>query len=123
LMAAIAADADRNYGELYLSDKLLDAVTAFEDVIYDVSNVEWRFGIEPVEEINLSAAAAAERWAGGMAWDDLVKRTGAEEGDLFRLLSRTGEALMQIAHLRESQPDASRIATETADMMLRDPIR
>ena len=123
LMAALAADADRNYGELYLSDNLLNAITAIEDVIYDVSNVEWRFGIEPVEEINLTAAAAAERWAGGMEWDELVKRTGAEEGDLFRLLSRTGEALMQLGNLRESQPEASRKAFETADMMLRDPIR
>jgi superfamily II RNA helicase len=123
LMAAIAADAERNYGELYLSDDLLDAVTAIEDVIYDVSNVEWRFGIEPVEEINLTAAAAAERWAGGMGWDELVKRTGAEEGDLFRLLSRTGEALMQLGRLRDSNPEAARIASETADLLLRDPIR
>ncbi len=123
LMAAMAADADRNYGELYLSDDLLEAITRTEEVIYDVSKIEWRFGIEPVEEINLTAAAAAERWTGGMAWPDLVKRTGAEEGDLFRLLSRTGEALMQIAQLRESHADAARIARETAELMLRDPIR
>ena len=123
LMAALAADADRNYGELYLSDGLLEAITSIEDVIYDVSNVEWGFGIEPAEDINLTAAAAAERWAGGMSWPELVKRTGAEEGDLFRLLSRTGEAIMQIAHLRDSNTDASRIASETADLMLRDPIR
>jgi superfamily II RNA helicase len=123
LMASLAADAERNYGELYLSDSLLGAVTSIEDVIYDVSHVEWRFGIEPAEEINLSAAAAAERWTGGMAWDDLVKRTQAEEGDLFRLLSRTGEALMQVAQLRDSNPEAARIASETVDMILRDPIR
>lgn len=123
LMAALAADGDRNYGELYLSDDLLDAITAVEDVIYDVSNVEWRFGIEPAEEINLTAAAAAERWAGGMNWNELVKKTGAEEGDLFRLLSRTGEALLQVAQLRESNPEAARIAGETADILLRDPIR
>lgn len=123
LMASLAADAERNYGELYLSDSLLEAVTSIEDVIYDVSKIEWRFGIEPAEEINLSAAAAAERWTGGMAWDDLVKRTQAEEGDLFRLLSRTGEALMQVAQLRNSNPEAARIAGETVDMILRDPIR
>ena len=123
LMAALAADADRNYGDLYLSDPLLDAITSIEDVIYDVSKVEWGFGIEPVEEINLTAAAAAERWTGGMEWSELVKRTGAEEGDLFRLLSRTGEALMQVAHLKGSNADAARIASETAEMMLRDPIR
>lgn len=123
LMASLAADAERNYGELYLSDALLAAVTSIEDVIYEVSNIEWRFGIEPMEEINLSAAAAAERWTGGMAWDDLVKRTQAEEGDLFRLLSRTGEALLQVAQLRDSNPEAARIASETVDMILRDPIR
>lgn len=123
LMAALAADADRNYGELYLSEDLMDAVTEIEEVIYEVSKVEWRFGIEPVEEINLTAAAAAERWAGGMAWSELVKKTGAEEGDLFRLLSRTGEALMQVAHLRTANPEASRIAAETSEMLLRDPIR
>ncbi|MEP6705809.1 MAG: hypothetical protein ABJB34_13465, partial [Acidobacteriota bacterium] len=95
----------------------------FEDIIYDVSNVEWKFGIEPSEEINLSAAAAAERWAGGMAWEDLVKRTAAEEGDLFRLLARTGEALMQIAHLKKSNPAAADIARTTAELLLREPIR
>lgn len=123
LMAALAADSDRNYGELYLSNELLDVVTAFEDIIYDVSAIEWKFGIEPSEEINLSAAAAAERWAGGMAWPDLVKRTQAEEGDLFRLLSRTGEALMQIAHLKDSNTKAAEIARTTAESILRDPIR
>lgn len=123
LMASIAADAERNYGELYLSEPLLDSITDIEEVIYNVSRAEWKYGVEPVEEINLSAAAAAERWAAGMSWGELVKRTGAEEGDLFRLLSRTGEALLQIAQLRSSNPEAARLASETADMLLRDPIR
>lgn len=123
LMAALAADSDRNYGDLYLSNELLDVVNDFEDIIYDVSNVEWKFGIEPSEEINLSAAAAAERWTGGMAWEDLVKRTAAEEGDLFRLLARTGEALMQVAYLKNSNPKAAEIARTTAEIILREPIR
>ena len=123
LMAALAADSDRNYGELYLSDELLDAVSSLENIIYDVSNVEWKHGIEPAEEINLSAAAAAERWAGGMAWTDLVNRTSAEEGDLFRLLARTGEALMQIAYLKDAKPEAATIARQTAEAILREPVR
>ncbi len=123
LMASLAADSDRNYGELYLSNELLDVVTAFEDIIYDVSNIEWKFGIEPSEEINLSAAAAAEQWARGMLWGELVKRTQAEEGDLFRLLSRTGEALMQIAHLSDSNRKAADLARTTAESILREPIR
>jgi hypothetical protein len=58
-----------------------------------------------------------------MAWDDLVKKTGAEEGDLVRLLSRTGEALLQVAQLRESNPAAASVASTTADILLREPIR
>lgn len=123
LMASLAADSDRDYGDLYLSGELLDVVSAFEDVIYDVSNCEWKTGIEPAEEINLSAAAAAERWAGGMNWPDLVARTKAEEGDLVRLLSRTGEALMQIAHLKGENSEAAAAARETAEIILREPIR
>ncbi|MCA1638369.1 MAG: hypothetical protein LC768_08550 [Acidobacteria bacterium] len=42
LMAALAADSDRNFGELYLSDKLLDILSEFEEIVFDVSNVEWK---------------------------------------------------------------------------------
>lgn len=123
LMAALAADSDRNYGELYLSDDLLDAINDVEEIIFAVSNAEWKAGIEPTGEINLSAAAAAERWAGGMTWEQLARKTGAEEGDLFRLLARTGEALLQIAHLRNSHPRAAEVARATAEAILRDPVR
>ncbi len=123
LIAALAADSDRDFGGLYLSDELLDAVSRFENVAYDVAKVELRFGIAPAEELNLSAAAAAEHWAGGMAWNTLVTKTKAEEGDLVRLLSRTGEALMQIAHLHASNPKAASTARTAAEIILRDPIR
>jgi ATP-dependent RNA helicase HelY len=123
LMAALAADSDRNYGELYLSDEILETLTKFEDIIFDVSNVEWKNGVEPAPEMNFSAAATAERWADGMAWSDLVFQTKAEEGDLVRLLSRTGEALMQVAHLKESNAEAAAIARQTAEIILREPIR
>lgn len=123
LMAALAADSDRNYGELYLSDKILEILTEFEEIVFKVSSAEWKFGVEPADEMNFSAAAAAERWADGMSWSDLVYETKAEEGDLVRLLSRTGEALMQIAHLKDSNPKAAEIAKMTAEIIMREPIR
>lgn len=123
LMASLAADPDRNFGELYLSNELMDVVADFEELIHEVSRVELGHGIEPAEEINLSAAAAAERWAGGMTWNDLVTRTKAEEGDLIRLLSRTGEALMQLAYLEDAAPEAARIARMAAETVLREPVR
>jgi superfamily II RNA helicase len=92
-------------------------------VIRTVSNIEWQNHIDPAEEINLSAAAAAERWAGGLAWADLVARTKAEEGDLVRLLSRTGEALLQVARLKDSNPAIADLARRTAEIILREPVR
>ena len=123
LMAALAGDSDRNYGELRLSDKILEILTEFEDIVFAVSGVEWRFGVEPAPEMNFSAAATAEAWASGANWDALVRDTKAEEGDLVRLLSRTGEALLQIANLHKSNPHAAEVAREAAEIILREPIR
>lgn len=123
LMASLAADSDRNYGELYLSYDLQDTLSEFETLIFEVSGVELKNGVAPTEEINYTAAAAAESWVEGMSWNDLVFKTNAEEGDLVRLLSRTAEALLQVANLRESNAEAARIARETADIILREPIK
>jgi ATP-dependent RNA helicase HelY len=123
LMASVASDADRSYGEMHATRRMVDILADFEDIVVSVSNVEWKNGVEPVEDINYSAAAAAERWTAGMEWDELVDRTRAEEGDLVRLLSRTGEALRQLANLRESSPAAAGTAFAASEAILRDPIR
>ncbi len=123
LMASVASDADRSYGEMRATRRMTDILADFEGVVTGVSNVEWKNGVEPAEEINYSAAAAAERWTAGMHWDELVDRTKAEEGDLVRLLSRTGEALRQLANLRDSNPAAATIAQTASEAILREPVR
>lgn len=123
LMAGLASDGDRNYGELHLSDKILTILDKYEQIAYNVANIEWANGVEPAQEMNYSAIATAEAWAKGMSWDDLVSKTKAEEGDLVRLLSRTGEALLQVAQLRKTQPEAAELASQTAEIILREPIR
>jgi len=73
--------------------------------------------------MNFSAAAAASRWASGVDWSELVHETRAEEGDLVRLLSRTGEALLQIAALGKAHAAAARTASAAAEIVLREPVR
>jgi ATP-dependent RNA helicase HelY len=123
LVAALASDADRDYGELPLDDKLVKTLAEFEDVAYEVATVEWKQGLEPAPEINFSAAGTAARWVAGMEWAELVQETRAEEGDLVRMLSRTGESLMQIAGLEKAQPAAARVAARAALALLREPVR
>ncbi len=123
VMAALTADEERDYGQLELEDALVNSLAQFEDIGFKVSTEEWKLGIEPAPELNFSAAAAAARWATGAEWSTLVHETGAEEGDLFRMLSRTGEALLQVAGLRKAHPEAARIAAVAADAVLREPVR
>ena len=123
IMAALTADEDRDYGELELDDDVLTSLARFEDIGFKVSAEEWKHGIEPAPELNFSAAGAAVRWAGGAEWSEIVRETRAEEGDLFRMFSRTGESLLQIAGLRRSHPEAAQRATTVAEMVLREPIR
>ncbi len=123
LVAALAADAERDYGEIELSDDIVDVLARFEAVAYKVATEEWKQNLEPAPEINFSAAATAARWVGGAEWNDLVRETRAEEGDLVRMLARTGEALMQIAGLHKAQPQAARTAARAAEIILREPVR
>lgn len=123
VMAAFAADAERDYGELQLDDALVSALARFEQVAYEVASEEWRHDLDPAPEINYSAAATAARWASGAKWDDLVRQTRAEEGDLFRMLTRTGESLLQVAGLGDSHPAAARTAALAAEAVLREPVR
>ena len=123
IIAALTADEDRDYGELELDDPLVKALAQIEEVAFTVSTEEWKQGIEPAPELNFSAAAATANWATGMEWSDLVDETRAEEGDLFRMLSRTGEALLQITGLRKAHPRAAQTASVAADAVLREPVR
>ncbi|HEU5239507.1 MAG TPA: hypothetical protein VFU37_20415 [Pyrinomonadaceae bacterium] len=123
LIAALVADEDRDYGELELDDAVVSLLIRFEEVSFEVSTEEWKQGIEGAAEINFSAAAAAALWADGATWPELVHETRAEEGDLVRLLSRTGEALLQMAGLRRTHPKAASLAAEAAEIVLREPVR
>ena len=123
VMAALTADGDRDYGEIELEDALVTALAQFEGVGFKVATEEWKRGVEPAPELNFSAAAAAALWASGAEWPFLVHETRAEEGDLFRMLSRTGESLVQIAQLKHAHPEAARIAAVAADAILREPVR
>lgn len=123
IMAALTADEDRDYGELELEDEVVTSLAKFEDIGFRVSAEEWKYGVEPAPELNFSAAGAAVHWAGGSEWSQIVRETRAEEGDLFRMFSRTGEALLQIAGLHRSHPQAAQAAAMVAEMVLREPIR
>jgi superfamily II RNA helicase len=123
IMAALTADEDRDYGDLELDDAIVTSLARFEDIGFKVSAEEWKYGVEPTPELNFSAAGATVLWANGAAWPEIVRQTRAEEGDLFRMFSRTGEALLQVAGLHRTHQQAAQVAAAAAEIVLREPIR
>lgn len=123
IMAALTADEDRDYGDLELGDDIVTSLSRFEDIGFKVSAEEWKYGVDPSPELNFSAAGAAVLWADGVSWSEIVRQTRAEEGDLFRMFSRSGEALLQVAGLHRTHPKAAQMASAAAEIVLRDPIR
>jgi len=123
VMAALTSDEDRDYGELELDDPIVETLARFENIGFKVSTEEWKYGVEPAPEPNFSAAATAAHWAAGVDWSALVADTRAEEGDLVRMLSRTGEALLQVSRLARVYPEVAQMAITTAEIILREPVR
>src|SRR2546423_15633846 len=54
LMAALAADAERDYGELELDDPRVSRLAKFDRIAYDLASVRRQPDLQPAPESNLS---------------------------------------------------------------------
>jgi len=61
-------------------------------------------------------------WAHGQAWEDIVAGSDFAEGDLARLILRTGDNLRQISKLDDTFPDIARTAKKAITLILKEPI-
>jgi superfamily II RNA helicase len=62
------------------------------------------------------------KWAHTSDWDSLVNRSGFAEGDLARLILRTGENLRQISKLDEDFPRIAENAGKAVHLILKEPV-
>ena len=123
MIAALAADEDRDYGELELDDAIVSLLVQFEEISFEVSNEEWKQGIEAAPEINFSAAAAAAHWAGGIDWQELVHETRAEEGDLVQAFVTHRRGSAANCGIAGHASAGGRACVAKAEIVLREPIR
>ncbi len=61
-------------------------------------------------------------WAHGRPWEELPLRGDFAEGDLARLILRTGENLRQITRLTEPFPEIAETARAAMDLILKEPV-
>ena len=113
-------------------------VGVLEHIVGDVTALERQLGVDPdplIEEFRADwdrgrrrpipspaerRAGAAEAWAHGAEWLQLVRETDSEEGDLQRTMLQAAEILMQIEGL--PIPELRLIAHKTRESLLRAPI-
>ncbi len=70
----------------------------------------------------LQPAAVMASWAADEPWTAVVGRTAYAEGDLARLILRTGENLRQLAGVKETFPVIAKTAREAMDLILKEPV-
>jgi len=81
--------------------------------------IDWGFD---VPFLYLHPAATIYLWASGTPWNDVVRFSGLQEGDLSRLVLRTADNLHHIAALNSVFPQAAAAAREAKRSIMKDPI-
>ena len=61
-------------------------------------------------------------WAHDEPWETLISQSDFAEGDLARLILRTGDNLRQISKLEETFPVIAKTARESIDRILKEPV-
>jgi ATP-dependent RNA helicase HelY len=62
------------------------------------------------------------KWAHGEPWDEITMQSEFAEGDLARLILRTGENLRQLARLNLVFPDTAESAKKAIELIFREPV-
>ena len=70
----------------------------------------------------LQPAIPVFSWAMGVPWDQVVDGSVFAEGDLARLILRTGENLRQLAGVSGPFPRIAENGREAIDMIFREPV-
>jgi superfamily II RNA helicase len=77
------------------------------------------FAIRP---LYLRPAVVLFHWVRGMPWDEMVRLSDLEEGNLAMLILRTADNLRHIRSLTHVFPEAAEAAAEAVEAILRDPV-
>ena len=114
-------DADDRIEKGRVPKKLL---TAFLKVKRELRPSAYRMierGFE-VRPLFLRPAVTLFSWAAGQPWEEVVRLSEIEEGNLAMLVLRTADNLRHIRTLGDVFPEAAAAAGAAIDMLLRDPV-
>jgi len=114
-------DIDINPDVSWQKRPLLSQYYRMKDALEELLQLQEHHGFA-TPQIQFWPAVALYVWAGGAAWDEVLRLTFIDEGDLAMLIFRTADNLRQIASLQETHPALAEKARRIIDRLLREPV-
>lgn len=114
-------DVDINPDMSWQKRPLLSQYYRMKDMVAGLLQLKEEHGF-PVPQIQFWPAVALYVWAGGASWDEVLRLTSIDEGDLAMLVFRTADNLRQIASLHATHPALADKARRIIDRLLREPV-
>ena len=100
ILQGISTDINRRevWCDFFPSSGSEDLMNKIFFIRKDLISIQERFSIDVPVLWNLDVVGLVEQWTIGISWNDLVRGTSLDEGDIVRLLRRTVDILSQIPH-------------------------
>jgi superfamily II RNA helicase len=99
-----------------------------KDVFLDVRKELKPFAVNMLEKgfgapnLYIQPSLLIYLWAQGEPWETICTRYDFSEGDLARLILRTGENLRQVSKLDDHFPELAKTAKTAIDLILKEPV-
>ncbi len=128
LLAAIISSFvnEREFNDEPMYNKALPK--GLKDVFLDVRKELKPFAVNMLEKgfsapnLYIQPSLLLYSWAHDEPWENICTLYDFSEGDLARLILRTGENLRQIAKLEETFPEIAKTARQAIDLILKEPV-
>ena len=124
VLCAIISEEPRNdfHYRAMPSKKAKQALDHIYPLMRSVQKIQKKHKVEIQLLLNPHFSWLVESWANGADWDEIVKKSAMDEGDIVRTFKRTVDILRQVAFASNLNYDLSNKASLALDAINREPI-
>ena len=104
------------------SESVMDVLVQLEERSEGLLDAQFQYGLSFPANVEGSACALVEAWAGGEEWAALLANTSLDAGDIFRIMRRTIELLRSVSQVPYVSSGVKKRAAEALRAMNRYPL-
>ncbi len=122
IMSCFVIGESRNRDRAYtdISKAYFKNNKAIQNTTRHVVKAQRRFGVDKSIDVNPNISNIVERWAEGLSWEDLIKTTLMDEGDILRGIRRTLDISKQVSKAPNVNKSIQTLAADAVALMERD---